>query len=73
MVSKTLEIFFHFLGFFPNEKNSPKFVLTTIQGKSFKNYKVLVIYLFNNYVFDHLQAYNMFIRYICLPFSFFPF
>jgi len=39
-----------------------------------RNYKVLVIYLCTNYLFDHVQAYNTLIRYIHMfTFLFFPF
>jgi hypothetical protein len=42
-------------------------------GKSFWNYKILIIYLCINYVFNHVQTYNMFTEYVCLPSNYVPF
>jgi len=72
MVSKTLALFSNFWEFFqkkssfnlffkPQFTNSHKIIS---DFKDFFNYKILVIYLCNNYVFDHLQTYNMIIKYI---------
>jgi hypothetical protein len=47
--------------FKPQFTNSHKIIS---DFKDFFYYKILVIYLCNDYVFDHLQIYNMIIKYI---------
>jgi len=65
MVSRILAICF-------NQCLEIPLIISALRQSS-KNNNLLIIYLCINYLFDHLQTYNMFIKYICLPSSSFPF